>query len=152
MVPVSSNQNLRNSDCYILPSLHDLCYSSLATRCFLITAAAMIVSSMPFHRDTGSCIVSHIIKTSGLALDMCICAELEDNRMHPARSAPRCLPCNYTDPLQDEPTNNEFEAPRVCAACTFALQPGKQACVHHDIAHTRCMQCECSTLVSLVCE
>ena len=45
-----------------------------------------------------------------------VCAELDDNRMHPARSAPRCLPCNYTDPLQDKPTNNEFEAPMVCAA------------------------------------
>ena len=46
-----------------------------------------------------------------------VCAELDDNRMHPARSAPRCLPCNYTDPLQEKPTNNEFEAPMVRAAC-----------------------------------
>ena len=40
-------------------------------------------------------------------------AELDDNRMHPARSAPRCLPCHYKDPLQDAPTSNDFDAPQV---------------------------------------
>ena len=40
-------------------------------------------------------------------------AELDDNRMHPARSAPRCLPCNYTDPLQPDVTQNAFQAPQV---------------------------------------
>lgn len=43
--------------------------------------------------------------------------EVDDNRMHPARSAPRCLPCNYQDPLQASSSSNEFNAPQGCA-CT----------------------------------
>lgn len=43
--------------------------------------------------------------------------ELDDNRKHPARAAPRCLPCNYFDPLQGAPHSNQFEAPRGCP-CT----------------------------------
>ena len=42
-------------------------------------------------------------------------AELDDNRMHPASSAPRCLPCGYEDPLQTENTANEFQAPKVAS-------------------------------------
>lgn len=33
--------------------------------------------------------------------------------MHPAPSAPRCLPCGYQDPLQSDATQNEFKAPQV---------------------------------------
>ncbi|DBA83524.1 TPA: hypothetical protein ACH3X2_006448 [Trebouxia sp. C0005] len=43
--------------------------------------------------------------------------EVDDNRMHPARSAPRCLPCNYQDPLQGSSSSNEFDAPQGCP-CT----------------------------------
>ncbi len=54
-------------------------------------------------------------------------AEVGDNRMHPARSAPRCLPCDYQDPLLGSSSSNEFDAPKVtsrgwlvhcCAQCT----------------------------------
>ncbi|KAL3161801.1 hypothetical protein ABBQ38_008893 [Trebouxia sp. C0009 RCD-2024] len=53
--------------------------------------------------------------------------ELDDNRMHPARSAPRCLPCNYTDPLQAQPHSNNFEAPRGCPCTRECL------CAHDNL-------------------
>ena len=46
--------------------------------------------------------------------------------LHPNRIAPRCLPCNYTDPAEGPPSNKTyvgFKAPRVSIQCRLQLCP-----------------------------
>ena len=65
--------------------------------------------------ETVQCYGAVLCQLSSLAVtvNVGLFAEVDDNRMHPARSAPRCLPCNYQDPLQGSSSSNEFNAPQV---------------------------------------
>lgn len=50
---------------------------------------------------------------------------------HPNRIAPRCLPCNYTDPAEGPPNNKTyvgFRAPRV----SFSADNMPDTCTHRQ--------------------
>ena len=72
-------------------------------------------------------------------------AELDDNRMHPALSAPRCLPCGYEDPLQNNTTINEFQAPKVASLLAFACMIFVHA-VHELVGSCEYSCCQVSAL------
>lgn len=73
-------------------------------------------------------------------------AELDDNRMHPASSAPRCLPCGYEDPLQTDTTINEFQAPKVASLLAFACMIFVVHAVHELIGSCEYSCCQVSAL------